>query len=173
MKKQLKKAFLMMALAALPLAMQAQTKYHDVEANDAKGAVKSITVSMMGQEQTTQFTEEGKMQMDALKEASYDDNGYLKTTTIEANGMTVTMSYTWENGKVKKQSSTVMGQQVETTYIYNDKGEITKQQVNMGGQEMALEFTDYKYDDHGNWISRKTTVMGQEMESPRTIEYYK
>ena len=42
---------MMLALLAIPFAMQAQ-KFHDVEANDAKGAVKSITTSMMGQEMT-------------------------------------------------------------------------------------------------------------------------
>ena len=42
----------------------------------------------------------------------------------------------------------------------------------MMGQEMVIEHSDYKYDDKGNWISRKTSVMGQSMEAPRTIVYY-
>jgi hypothetical protein len=37
---------------------------------------------------------------------------------------------------------------------------------------MEMPFTDYKYDSHGNWISRKMSMMGQEMEQTRTIEYY-
>ena len=48
----MKKVFMMMALLALPFAMQAQTKFHDVEANDATGAVKSIKSQMMGREMT-------------------------------------------------------------------------------------------------------------------------
>ena len=36
----MKKVFLMLSLLALSLGMQAQTKFHDVEANDATGAVK-------------------------------------------------------------------------------------------------------------------------------------
>jgi hypothetical protein len=44
--------------------------------------------------------------------------------------------------------------------------------MNMGGQEMVSPYTDYKYDDHGNWISRKTSMMGRDMEQTRTIEYY-
>jgi hypothetical protein len=44
--------------------------------------------------------------------------------------------------------------------------------MDMGGQEMSIPYTDYKYDDHGNWISRKVSMMGQEMEQTRTIEYY-
>jgi hypothetical protein len=42
----------------------------------------------------------------------------------------------------------------------------------MGGQEMENPYTDYKYDAKGNWISRKASMMGQEMEQTRTIEYY-
>ena len=61
MKTMMKKAFMMLALLAVPFAMQAQTKFHDVEANDAKGPVKSITSSRMGQAQVTNFTVEGKM----------------------------------------------------------------------------------------------------------------
>ena len=57
-------------------------------------------------------------------------------------------------------------------YVYNDKGELIKQTMNMMGQEMVIEHSDYKYDDKGNWISRKTSVMGQSMEAPRTIVYY-
>ena len=30
----------------------------------------------------------------------------------------------------------------------------------------------YEYDDHGNWISRKVSMMGREMEQTRKIEYY-
>jgi hypothetical protein len=35
-----------------------------------------------------------------------------------------------------------------------------------------VEYTDKKYDEKGNWISRKTSMMGQKMEQTRTIEYY-
>jgi hypothetical protein len=44
--------------------------------------------------------------------------------------------------------------------------------MDMGGQEMETPYTDYKYDAKGNWISRKSSMMGQEMEQTRTIEYY-
>jgi hypothetical protein len=42
----------------------------------------------------------------------------------------------------------------------------------MGGNEMESAFTDYKFDEKGNWISRKTSMMGQEIEMTRTITYY-
>ena len=170
MKKTMKKAFLMLALLVIPFAMQAQTKFHDVEANDAKGAVKSITVSMMGQTQKHTFTQEGKEEN--LKNAVYDENGYLQSAEIEAQGMSVKVTYKWENGKIKTQTSTMMGQEMPMNFVYNDKGEIVKLSMSMMGNDITIEYSDYKYDDKGNWISRKTSAMGQEMETPRTIEYY-
>lgn len=44
--------------------------------------------------------------------------------------------------------------------------------ADFGSQPMEMKYTDYKYDSKGNWISRKTNMMGQEMELTRTIEYY-
>ena len=42
----------------------------------------------------------------------------------------------------------------------------------MMGQDIEVPLTDYKFDDNGNWISRKMSMMGQEMEITRTITYY-
>jgi hypothetical protein len=42
----------------------------------------------------------------------------------------------------------------------------------MGGQLIEIPYSDYKFDDHGNWISRKTEMMGQEMTTTRTFTYY-
>ena len=44
--------------------------------------------------------------------------------------------------------------------------------MDCGGQKMESPYTDYKYDEHGNWISRKASMMGQEVEQTRTITYY-
>ena len=44
--------------------------------------------------------------------------------------------------------------------------------MNFGGQQMEMKYTDYKYDAKGNWISRKTSMMGRDMEQTRTIEYF-
>ena len=57
----MKKVMMMIALLAIPFALQAQTKFHDLEVNDAKGPVKSITTTMMGMSRTIEFTEEGQM----------------------------------------------------------------------------------------------------------------
>jgi len=70
------------------------------------------------------------------------------------------------------QSMEMMGNQVVTKLTYNDKGAVAAQSMDFGGQAMEMPYTDYKYDAKGNWISRKMSMMGQEMEQTRTIEYY-
>jgi hypothetical protein len=166
----MKKTLLMMVLMIVPFALQAQTKFHDVEVNDAKGAVKSITSSMMGQSQTITFTQDGKQE--GLKNAVYDENGYLQSAEQESQMGSVKVIYKWENGKITTQTMDMMGQQMPMKFTYNDKGELVKQSMSMMGNDMVIEHSDYKYDDKGNWISRKTSVMGQTMDTPRTIVYY-
>ena len=75
----MKKVFLMMSLLVLSLGMQAQTKFHDVEANDATGPVKCIKSSMMGRDFTINFSKDGKMSREGMTDAQYDANGYLIT----------------------------------------------------------------------------------------------
>ena len=168
----MKKAFLMLALLVAPFALQAQTKFHDVEANDAKGAVKSISTSVMGQAQTTNFTVEGKMIQEGLTNAVYDADGYIQSAKVEAQGMEISIKYTWENGRVASQTmETAMGS-IKTKNVYDDKGIIVKTVMDFGGQAMESPYSDYKFDAKGNWISRKGSMMGQEMVQTRTIEYY-
>ena len=169
----MKKLFMMLALMAIPFAMQAQTKFHDVEANEATGAVKCIKSNMMGREQVINFTKEGKMQSDGISDAKYDENGYLQSAKREAmQGQQIEIKYKWENGRIASQTINMMGNDMVIKYKYNDKGAVASQSMDMGGQEMETPYTDYKYDAKGNWISRKSSMMGQEMEQTRTIEYY-
>jgi hypothetical protein len=87
-------------------------------------------------------------------------------------GQDVTIKYTWKDGKLATQSMDMMGNAMTFSFTYNDKGAVASQSMDMGGQKMEMEYTDYKYDAKGNWISRKTNMMGQEMEQTRTIEYF-
>ena len=168
----MKKVLMMLALMAVPFAMQAQTAFHDVEANEAKGAVKKISQNMMGRDQVTTFTQDGKMQRDGVTSAVYDANGFLQSMKMSFQGQEVTIKYTWKDGRLATQSMDMMGNPMTFTFTYNDKGAVASQSMDMGGQEMKMEYTDYKYDAKGNWISRKTNMMGQEMEQTRTITYY-
>ena len=169
----MKKAFIMMmVLLALPFAMQAQSKFHDVELSEAKGAVKCIKQGMMGRDIVTNFTPEGKMQREGIVDPVYDENGYMQSAKMSFQGQEAPITYKWENGRLKSQTMEMMGQQMVISRTYDEQGVVVSQTMNMGGNEMSTPYSDYKFDDHGNWISRKGSMMGQEMVETRTIEYY-
>jgi hypothetical protein len=169
----MKKVMIMLAMLAVSFAAQAQAKFHDVEANEATGPVKKIVVKMMGREQTITFTKEGKMQREGMTDAVYDAEGYLQSAKMSMmQGQQIEVKYKWENGRIISQTMNMMGRDVTTKRTYNDKGAVATESMDFGGQEMTNPYTDYKYDDHGNWISRKGSMMGQEMEQTRKIEYY-
>ena len=168
----MKKLTMIFAALALTVAMQAQTKFHDVEANEAQGKVKSIEMNMMGMPRNTEFTEDGKMKQEGLTDAKYDENGYIQEATMSIMGQTASIKFAWEDGKLVSQTIDAGGQQIKTTLVYDEKGLVKAQKMNMMGQDIETPFTDYKFDDKGNWISRKTNLMGQDMEMTRTITYY-
>ena len=118
----MKKFFMMIALMAMPFAMQAQTKFHDVEANEATGAVKCIKSSMMGREQVINFTKEGKMQSEGMTDCKYDENGYLLSAKRSMmQGQSVEVKYKWENGRIASQTMNMMGNDMVIKYKYNDR----------------------------------------------------
>ena len=168
----MKKVMMMIALLAIPFAMQAQSKFHDLELNQVSGPVKTIVSNVMGMEQTINFTKEGKMSQEGMSDAVYDAEGFMQSAKMSMRGQEVEIKYKWENGKVVAQTMNVMGNDMTIKRTYNEKGAAATESMDMGGQEMSMPYTDYKYDDHGNWISRKMSMMGQEMEQTRTIVYY-
>ena len=168
----MKKFTMIIAALAMTMAMQAQTKFHDVEANEAQGKVKSIAMTMMGQPRNTEFSEDGKMKQEGLSDAKYDENGYIQEATMNVMGQTATVKFAWENGKLISQTIDAAGQQIKQTMVYDENGQVKAQKMNMMGQDIEVPFSDYKFDDKGNWISRKTNMMGQEIEMTRTITYY-
>ena len=152
--------------------MQAQTKFHVSETQEAYGNVKSITENVMGQTMKYTFDESGKLISGPLSDIVYDADGFAKSANMEMMGQKVAVEFNWENGKVVSMSFNAMGQKVSVTQTLNDKGASEKRIMDMGGQKMETPFTDYKYDDKGNWISRKSSMMGQTLEQTRTIEYF-
>lgn len=168
----MKKLTMMIAALAMTIAMQAQSKFHDVEANEAKGPVKTMTMDMMGNTRTTNFTADGKMQSAEMTDAVYDADGYIQSAKINIQGQSATVKFGWENGRLKTQTVNAMGQEIKTTHNYDANGVITSDSIDMGGMAMESPYSDYKYDDHGNWISRKTSMMGQEMTITRSFTYY-
>lgn len=168
----MKKVICMLALLAGTMTMFAQTKFHDLEFNEVTGPVKCIKSSVMGQSQTTTFTQDGKMQREGMTDVVYDADGYIQSAAMDMRGQKMPMKFKWENGKLVSQIMSMMGNEMEIKITYNDKGARAGQSMDFNGQTMNIPYTDYKYDDHGNWISRKTSMMGQEMEENRTIEYF-
>lgn len=168
----MKKIVMMIALLAIPFAMQAQTKFHDVEANEAKGNVKSISMNMMGMTRNIEFSENGKMSSNEITDAVYDENGYIQSAKMSIQGQSGTIKFEWENGRVKAQIINVMGQDIKSVRNYDEKGIVTSESIDLGGQAMESPYTDYKFDEQGNWISRKTSMMGNELVTTRTITYY-
>ena len=124
----MKKAIMMIALLAVPFAMQAQTKFHDVEVNEATGPVKSISTSFMGQNQVTNFTQDGKME-NGMTDAVYDADGYLQSAKREMRGEKIPVTFKWENGKVVSQKTSMMGNDITITYKYNENGVVTNQSI--------------------------------------------
>lgn len=168
----MKKLMMMVAMLAVSFGMQAQTKFHDVELNEAKGAVKCIKSNQMGQDIVINFTQDGKMSQQGMKDAEYDDDGYLQSAKMEMMGNEIEISYKWENGRVVSQKVVTGMGTIEAKRTFNDDGTAKANIMDMGGNQMETPFTNYKFDDKGNWISRTTEMMGQTMEQTRTIEYY-
>ena len=168
----MKKMMMMIALLTASIAMQAQSKFHDVEANDAKGPVKSITMSMMGMERKTTFDQNGKMTSGDITDAVYDENGYIQSGKMSMQGQSTDVKFLWETGRLQGQVINVMGNDLKIINKYDENGVVTGTSIDMGGNVMDSPYSDIKLDDHGNWISRKASMMGQEMENTRTIVYY-
>lgn len=168
----MKKLMMMVAMLAVTLAMQAQAKFHDVELNEAKGAVKCIKSNQMGQDIVINFTPEGKMSQQGMSDAKYDADGYLQSAKMEMMGNQIDISYVWENGRVIGQKMVTGMGAIEAKRTFNDDGTTKANVMDMGGNQMEMPFTNYKFDEKGNWISRTTEMMGQTMEQTRTIEYY-
>lgn len=162
------------ALLVICLSSQAQMKYHDLEVNEVKGPVKSVTMKNWGKPIVTYISPEGKMSCEKLSDAVYDENGYLQSIVSQIGGKkSITHTkFIWEDGKVKTQIATRKNKTVITTNTYDDRGILVHQTIETDGHLVEYDFYNIQLDDHGNWIARFTKVAGIEIKYPRTIEYY-
>ena len=160
----MRKLIMMVAMLAVSFALQAQTKYHDVEFNEAKGPVKYIK----GEGGVIIFTRDGKMSREDMSDAKYDANGYLQSFKIETQGKVSEITYNWENGRV----GSLKINNIEFKSTYNDDGTLKALITDAGEQKYGYTYANYKFDEKGNWISRTGEFMGQITEQTRTIEYY-
>jgi hypothetical protein len=168
---KIKTAILLLALC-VTMGVSAQMRYHDVELNDAKGKVKSISTNSVvwGEPKliTIEFTVDGKQK--GVRDAEYDSNGYLIKSTNKNNENTVTTKYIWENGRQIEVVTATSINDITMSFKlkYNNKGE----QIELAMDTFKYQYSDYKYDATGNWISRKRSFLGQQDTETRTIVYY-
>lgn len=157
---------------AMTASAGTQMRYHDVEFHQAKGKVKSITTYLGVKSSTREFTVDGKQK--GVTDAEYDSNGYRIKSTDKMNDITTTTEYIWENGRIVKLITSGNGMSVTSEYTYNAKGEVIEMSTDMGAASglFKYQYSDYKYDATGNWISRKRVFMGQQDTETRTIVYY-
>ena len=117
----MKKVFMLLAMMAMPFA----------------GAVKSLTVSMMGMDRTYQFSEDGKIVSGDISDAKYDADGYIQSAKMNMQGQSSEIKFVWENGQLKGQVLEVMGNELKMTNVYDENGVATGVKIDMGGQEMV------------------------------------
>ena len=114
----MKKLMMMVAMLAVSFAMQAQTKFHDVELNEAKGAVKCIKSNQFGQDIVINFTEDGKMSQEGMSEAKYDADGYLQSAKMTMMGNVSEVTFKWDNGRVVGQKMNPIPYPIKDIAVY-------------------------------------------------------
>ena len=171
------KTILLLLALCVTMGVSAQMRYHDVEYRQAKGKVKSITYSPESDETEPRicaFTIDGKEKDQAGVE--YDSNGYRVSEkyTPDEDGSITTAKIMWKDGRVFKAIASGKDVSLTFNYKYNAKGELIEMSTDMGAASglFKYQYSDYKYDASGNWISRKRVFMGQQDTETRTIVYY-
>ncbi len=167
----MKKILSVVAMLAVAISLQAQTTYHDREINQVKGPVKSVSVKSIPKRIVITFTPEGKVGGERFSNPVYDANGYMQSVFVGKKGNTK-VTYEWENGRLKSQTATKKNKTTKTTFVYDENGNVTSEIIEHDGQELVYDYYDFEFDSHGNWLVRKTKIMGIETKYTRSIEYY-
>lgn len=144
---------------------------NDLATFDLKGNVKKC---VMGSD-TQEFDRNGKLIVSGNQEIIYDNKGRISEIKVGIDRLGGGYKYEYDNnGRVKIEVSllSLLGNTAEmrNQFFYNNKGQIVKKILTTNdGAEQTIIYSDYTYDSHGNWISRKKD--GSTIET-RTIEYY-
>lgn len=166
---------MMLVMQAIPFTLKAQAVFHDVEANEALGQVKSIKTSWQGNNNFITFSQEGRMSSDELDDADYDADGYIKTAVLKVGGVTVVQTYEWEHGMIKAVTSAMpsLGNMTTTTTReYDNRKVVVAESTEASGIVVRMEYSGYLFDSRGNWIRRKVTTNGETFVMTRDIAYY-
>ncbi len=196
MKKFSKIVFVLLnCVLSCSAALYAQTN-HDLALFEAKGPVKSITLTSDPQSYilspiegltyfranvngtTYEFDKNGKLNFWITP--GYNAQGYI--TSIEYGG--ATLKYTYTYGRVTGMDCKLKNNSMESKFTYSEKGNlVSSQETVMGGNIITLvgKYSNYVYDSHGNWIKRSLTLSplvvsgdapSNTVIQTRTITYY-
>lgn len=143
--------------------------YTDLSVFDLKGRVKNCQVNY----NTWEFDKNGTL---IEKDVVRDSKGRISKISINALALFVTKYEYDSNGRVAISfySTSALGKSSESKskWTYDRKGQVIKEIVSFDNdnyvKEFLYTFSDYVYDSHGNWISRRKNGNIE----TRTIEYY-
>ena len=137
---------------------------------DLKGNVKKVTYDNKSRE----FDKNGKLMASENEKVLYDNEGRISEIKVEVNSLGGGSKYKYDSyGRVEFETIylSVLGNTKEEKnhVFYNEKGQVVKIAYTNWLGEGVRTYSDYIYDNHGNWISRKEN--GTTIEK-RSIEYY-
>lgn len=184
-------------------AQSATRIYHDAEAYGLKGHVKSVTTKEHYNDKIQQFSPDGAIIVSDEYKITRDKKGRLTDLIIDTTYLDSTfvdgkfvpdpydyyewVSFVWDKKQVVEitcgqhslyQVSLGAGGGSAGLYFkYNRKGEVSTMTFQYKAAEPEIyTYSNYKYDDHSNWIERKVNLKYNETNETyietRSITYY-
>ena len=183
-------------------AQASERIYHDAEAFDLKSHVKEVVLIGEYDNDTTRFDSNGAIMGYDEYQITRDKEGRLTSITLDTTYLDSTIvngvlevepynyreshEFNWDKNRVSKYSYELLCDyyvsggvgftSTGNTFKYNRKGEITSMTSEYRVTEDKYFYSNYKYDNHGNWIERKVTTEYNEEKTSnieiRIITYY-
>ena len=160
----------------LCLSADGQT-FHDAENEQIVGHVKSVTYNRSNALETFTFDSEGRIQSKYISNARYDKDGWMTSCTYKYMGHEVSMSLEYDpNHRLSSQKLSMDGGFIKELYIYADGLQVEKYilTVRYNNQEQSITtiYSNYEYDNQGNWTSRACSVGEYNSYESRNIVYW-
>lgn len=118
----------------------------------------------------TLLTQDGEPVNESTTKLTRDKNGYVTRMEVTTPEYIIEASYRYNQGTVCHNFTFINGQAFETVIKLDD--EARAKEASTGNYK--VKYSNYKYDQEGNWIYRKAKDnRGVSREERRTIEYYR
>lgn len=153
---------------------QSSKSFNDIATFDLKGNVKKC----ISDSRTYEFAKNGKYRPHENEEVEYNEKGRIFSIT---QGTRRFERYEYDSyGRIEEKFLILSFALEESIYDfkiqYNSKGNVVKENIYdlaSGNLTNTFSYSDYQYDSHGNWVSRKRTPSNGKIETEtRSIEYY-